>query len=78
MATAQIVSDPNILFGKPVIAGTRISVELVLEELGGGLSVDDLLREYPHITREQILAAVRFAAEAIRNDAVYPFGKVPA
>ncbi|VTR93594.1 uncharacterized conserved protein : Uncharacterized protein OS=Roseiflexus sp. (strain RS-1) GN=RoseRS_0695 PE=4 SV=1: DUF433 [Gemmata massiliana] len=78
MATAQIVSDPNILFGKPVIAGTRISVELVLEELGGGLSVDDLLREYPHITREQLLAAVRFAAEAIRNDAVYPFGKVPA
>ncbi len=78
MATAQIVSDPNILFGKPVIAGTRISVELVLEELGGGLSVDDLLREYPHLTREQILAAVRFAAEAIRNDAVYPFGKVPA
>ncbi|MBP3956944.1 DUF433 domain-containing protein [Gemmata sp. G18] len=78
MATAQIVSDPSILFGKPVIAGTRISVELILEELGGGLSVDDLLREYPHLTREQVLAAVRFAAEAIRNDAVYPFGKVPA
>ena len=58
MATAQIISDPNVLLGKPVIAGTRISVELVLEELGGGLSVDDLLREYPHLTREQILVAV--------------------
>ncbi len=52
MTTPRIVSDPKILFGKPVIAGTRISVELILEELGADASVDDLLREYPHLNRE--------------------------
>ncbi|MBX9581440.1 MAG: DUF433 domain-containing protein [Gemmataceae bacterium] len=78
MEEPRIVCDPNVLVGKPVIAGTRISVELILEELGGGASVDDLLANYPHITREQILAAIRFAAEALRSDVVYPFAKVPA
>ncbi len=73
-----IVSDPKILFGKPVIAGTRISVELILEELGSGTSVDELLIAYPHITKEQILSAISFAAQAIRHDAVYPFARVPA
>jgi len=73
MSDAQIVSDPNILAGKPVIGGTRISVELVLEEIGAGSSIDDILRAYPHLTREQLLAAVRFASQVIRNDAVYPF-----
>ena len=73
MSDARIVSDPMVLMGKPVIAGTRISVELILEEFGSGASVDDLLSAYPHLTREQVLAAFRFAAGAIRNDAVYPF-----
>jgi uncharacterized protein (DUF433 family) len=78
MPESRIVSDPKILFGKPVIAGTRISVELILEELGGGASVDDVVRAYPHLTREQVLAAVQFAAQAIRTDVVYPFAKVSA
>ncbi len=73
MPEARIVSDPKVLMGKPVIAGTRISVELILEEMGAGASVDDLLRAYPHLTREQVLAAVQYAARVIRNDAVYPF-----
>ena len=77
MTEARIVSDPKVLFGKPVIAGTRISVELILEEIGAGSSVDDLLQAYPHLTRDQVLAAIRFAAQAIRNDTVYPFGPVP-
>jgi uncharacterized protein (DUF433 family) len=77
MPDARIVSDPKVLMGKPVIAGTRISVELVLEEIGAGASVDDLLHAYPHLTREQVLAAVRFAAGAIRNDVVYPFQGQP-
>ena len=76
MTAARIVSDPKILFGKPVIAGTRISVELILEELGAGTSVDDLLREYPHLNREQILEAVRYAAQAIRTDVIYPLAPV--
>lgn len=74
--TARIVSDPKILFGKPVIAGTRISVELILEGIGTGASVDDLLREYPHLTRDQIHEAVRYAAQVIRTDAIYPLAPV--
>jgi uncharacterized protein (DUF433 family) len=70
---AKIVCDPSILCGKPTIAGTRISVELVLEELGSGVTMDEFLQDYSHITREQVLAALRFAAQAIRSDAVYPF-----
>lgn len=76
MTTPRIVSDPKILFGKPTIAGTRISVELILEELGAGVSIDDLLREYPHLSREQILEAVRYAAQAIRTDVIYPLTPV--
>jgi uncharacterized protein (DUF433 family) len=68
----KIVSDPKILFGKPVIAGTRISVELILEGLGSGMTVDDLLQDYPHLTKDQILAAIRFAAQALRCDVIYP------
>jgi uncharacterized protein (DUF433 family) len=67
-----IVSNPKVMMGKPVIAGTRITVELILEKLGAGESIDDLLDAYPHITREGILAALRFAAEALRADVVYP------
>jgi uncharacterized protein (DUF433 family) len=73
MDTPVIISDPKILMGKPVIAGTRISVELILEKLADGETIDDLLADYPHLTREVILTAIRFAAQALRNDAVYPF-----
>ena len=78
MTNTPIVSDPNILCGKPCIAGTRISVELVLEELGAGLSADEFIAQYPHLTREQVFAALRFAARAMRLDAVYPVAGVPA
>lgn len=63
-----IVSDPAVMLGKPVIAGTRITVELILEKLGGGDTIDDLLVDYPHLTRESILAALRFAADALRKE----------
>ncbi len=56
----QIVSDPEIMMGKPTIKGTRITVELILEELGEGLSVDEVLAAHPHLNREQVLAAPRF------------------
>lgn len=73
MTTSRIVSDPKILCGKPTIAGTRISVELVLEELGAGTTVDDFLVSFPHITRDDVFAAFRYAAQAIRLDTLYPF-----
>lgn len=54
----SIISDPGILGGKPVVNGTRISVELLRNRLADGWSVDDLLTSYPHITREDVRAAL--------------------
>jgi len=67
-----IHSDPAIMMGKPVIAGTRITVELVLERLAAGESEQQLLDSYPQLTQEQILAAMDFAAQALKADVVYP------
>ncbi|MBW1700404.1 MAG: DUF433 domain-containing protein [Deltaproteobacteria bacterium] len=72
-----IVSDPSVMMGKPVIAGTRITVELILEKLGAGETIDDLLQAHPRLKREAIQAALAFAAEALRADVVYPV-EVPA
>ena len=67
-----ITSNPNILFGKPAIKNTRISVELILDELAGGTSIEELLEEYPHLTRESVYAAIAFAADTLRREVVYP------
>jgi uncharacterized protein (DUF433 family) len=66
----QIVSDPGIMMGKPTIKGTRITVELILEELGQGLSVDEVLAAHPHLTRQQVLAALQFAADYLGDEDV--------
>ena len=60
MDQPQIVSNPNVMLGKPVIAGTRITVEHVLKELGAGTTIDELLEMHRHLTREMILAALRY------------------
>ena len=70
-----ISSDPRIMMGKPVIAGTRITVEGIVERLGAGETVDDILSAHPRLTREAVLAAVSFAAEALKADVVYPMPK---
>lgn len=61
----MIICDPGILGGKPVIAGTRISVQLILEKLRDGWAVEDVLSDYPHLTREQIAAALAYAADVL-------------
>ena len=63
--SAQITTDPQVLGGKPVVAGTRISVQLILEKMRDGWTITDLLDDYPHLTREQIVAALAYAAEAM-------------
>jgi uncharacterized protein (DUF433 family) len=68
MEIPHIVSDPKILMGKPCVAGTRISVELILEKLGAGESIEQLLEAHPRLTREAILTALRFAAQRIASD----------
>ena len=67
-----ITSDPNVLFGKPAIKGTRIAVELILDELAGGTTVDELLEAYPRLDREAIYAALAFAADTLRAEVTYP------
>jgi uncharacterized protein (DUF433 family) len=67
-----IISDPNVMMGKPVIAGKRIPVELILEKLSAGETTEQILEAHPRLTREGIRAALAFAAEALRADVVYP------
>lgn len=72
MTTPLIVSDPEIMMGKPVVAGTRITVELILEKISVGESVEQILDAHPRLTREAVLAAVGFAKDSLRADVVYP------
>jgi len=65
--STQIVSTPGVLGGKPRIDGTRISVELILEMFSLGYEMKDILEEYPHLTREQILAVLAYAYDQIHN-----------
>ncbi len=67
-----IESKPNVMMGKPVIVGTRITVESILERLGSGESIDQIVAEHPRLTHEAVLAAVEFAAKALRADVIYP------
>ena len=73
-----IVSDPAVMMGKPVIAGTRITVELILEKLAAGETIEQILEAHPRLTREAIQAALAFAAEALRADVVYPMAGAEA
>lgn len=73
----QIVSNPQILAGKPVVKGTRITVELILEKLAAGESVEEILGAHPRLTKESIQAACAFAAQAIKADVIYPLEKAP-
>ncbi|GFO96509.1 hypothetical protein ig2599ANME_0698 [groundwater metagenome] len=72
MQKKLIVSDPKVMMGKPVIAGTRITVEMILEKLSAGETVEQILEAHPRLTREAIRAALAFAAQALRADVVYP------
>ncbi|MFN4255890.1 MAG: DUF433 domain-containing protein [Saprospiraceae bacterium] len=67
----RIVSDPKIMFGKPVIKGTRVPVELILEKIALGESVEHLLQAYPRISREDITACLFFALHSVKNDLVF-------
>lgn len=64
----RITSDAAILGGKPVIRGTRISVEIVLEWIASGATRDDVMRKHPHLTAEDIEQALAYAAASVRNE----------
>ena len=71
-----IESDPKIMLGKPVIKGTRITVELVLEKIASGESFEQVIESHPRLTDEAIRAAIAFAAENLRADVIYPTSTV--
>jgi uncharacterized protein (DUF433 family) len=71
-----ITSDPAIMMGKPVVGGTRITVELILEKLAAGETVEQILSAHPQLTEAAIRAALAFAAEALKADVVYPAEKI--
>lgn len=68
----RIVIDPDILVGKPVIRGTRIAVEFIVELLAEGWTNEQILKNYPQLTREDIRAALHYAGELLKAEKVYP------
>ncbi len=74
MSKQLIQSDPNVMMGKPVFIGTRVTVESILEKLASGESKDQILAAHLRLTAEMIQGALQFAAEALKADVVYPVG----
>ena len=68
----SIVSDPRVMMGKPVVAGTRITVELILEKLAAGETTEQILSAHPRLTSAAISAALSFAKDTLRSDTIYP------
>ncbi len=67
-----IESNPAVMMGKPVVKGTRITVESILEKLAAGETSEQILEAHPRLTRQAILAAIDFGAQALRADVIYP------
>ena len=67
---SRISIDPNVCFGKPCIRGTRIWVSLILDFLANGATIEEFLEDYPHLKREDILAAIAYGAEMSRENFV--------
>lgn len=67
-----IVSDPDVMMGKPSIVGTRITVEYILEALAAGETPEEIVGEHPRLTLEAIRAALAYAADVLKNDEVLP------
>jgi len=68
----RIGIDPQVMLGKPVIRGTRITVEILLEKIAAGCSMAEILADYPRLTRDDVLAAVAYAREALSTDEIIP------
>ncbi len=72
MTLELIQSDPAVMMGKPVVAGTRITDEHILEKLAAAETIEQILQAHPRLTREGIHAALAFAARSLKADIVYP------
>lgn len=72
MGLSRVVTNPKVMLGKPVIKGTRITVEILLKKLAQNLSAGEILKDYPQLTEEDIKAAVDYAASTIEGESIYP------
>ena len=70
MWTDFIEQKPDVLRGKPVIKGTRIGVDLILEKIGAGEIIEDILAAYPSLTKEAVLACISYGAASVRNETI--------
>jgi uncharacterized protein (DUF433 family) len=75
MTNSLIQSDPAVMTGKPVVAGTRITVELILEKLAAGETIEQVIEAHPRLTKDSVYAALDFAAQALHADVVYPLAE---
>jgi uncharacterized protein (DUF433 family) len=69
---SRITIDPEILAGKPIIKGTRIPVELILDLLANGWTTEEILENYPQLKKKDIIAALKYAAQVLKEERVYP------
>lgn len=67
----RIIINSTILAGKPIIKGTRISVEFILEMLSSGMTVEEIIKEYPHLKKEDILSALEYVVRMLKKEEVY-------
>ena len=67
----RVVVDPKIMLGKPVIKGTRLTVEIIVEKMAYGATLDDLMKDYPFLTEEDIRSALLYAAKRLAHEEVY-------
>jgi uncharacterized protein (DUF433 family) len=74
----RIIVDPNVLVGKPVIKGTRVAVELLMDRRSDGWTMEDILAAYPHISRDDVLAAISFVTEIFKEEDYIAIGKASA
>jgi uncharacterized protein (DUF433 family) len=70
MVHKRIEINPEIMFGKPVITGTRITVESILRKMAGGMTVEDIVVDHPHLTKDDIYAAAAFAADHLSQEEI--------
>ena len=74
MTAHRIDINPKVMLGKPIIRGTRITVELLLRKLSEGATEAELLQDYPHLTAEDIRAAIKYAADVVAHEEVITVG----
>ncbi len=68
----RITIDPEVLAGKPIVKGTRLSVEFLIDLLAADWSEEEILRNYPNLTHEDLLACLRYASETLKAEKIFP------